>query len=232
MKDKREKQRIEARFSPYGKSPNSSRRQNSSPREQQHGNFSGPSLPKSRLMTRTPIGGSQRSTSSVSTAASTSTSSSPTVISLDDTPDEVVIDNIEPPEHSLPLACPVLYCEVLFTMREKLEKHKRDFDHCPINPCMVNLDGVLAHSRSYLCMSCGECFKVSKLVHVYCMVTCTMCFQCMLHKHVDVEFLCTLDKEKKDIYCKLTSFHIPKNFQRFARRLLLSIKFLLMSYIC
>lgn len=163
MKDKREKQRIEARFSPYGKSPNSSRRQNSSPREQQHGNVSGPSLPKSRLMTRTPMGGSQRSTSSVSTAASTSTSSSPTVISLDDTSDEVVIDNIELPEHSQPLACPVLYCEVLFTTRDKLEQHMRDFDHCPINPCMVNLDGVLAHSRSYMCTSCSECFKVRKL---------------------------------------------------------------------
>lgn len=159
VKDKREKQRIEARFSPYGKSPNSSRRQNSSPREQQHGNVSGPSLPKSRLMTRTPMGGSQRSTPA---STSTCTSSSPTVISLDDTSDEVVIDNIELPEHSQPLACPVLYCEVLFTTRDKLEQHMRDFDHCPINPCMVNLDGVLAHSRSYMCTSCSECFKEKK----------------------------------------------------------------------
>lgn len=159
VKDKREKQRIEARFSPYGKSPNSSRRQNSSPRDQGHGKFSSPSLPKSGPMTRIPIGGSQRSTPSVSTAASTSTSSSPTVISLDDTPDEIVIDNIEPSEHSPPLACPVLYCEVLFTTRDKLEQHMRDFDHCPINPCMVNPDGVLAQRRSYLCTSCDECFS-------------------------------------------------------------------------
>lgn len=173
VKDKREKQRMEARFSPYGKSPNSSRRQNSSPREQQHENFSSRSLPKSGLIKRTSVGGTPRSMP-VSTAASTSTSSSPTVISLDDTPDEVVslddtpdevvTDNTESTQHSAPLACPVLYCEVLFTTRDKLEKHMRDFDHCPINPCMVNLDGVLAQSthRSYICTSSDESFGRKK----------------------------------------------------------------------
>lgn len=163
MKDKREKQKIEARFSPYGKSPNNVRKQNLGPaQEKKRGmNFSTPSVNGTELLDRN----SSRSFRSASSSA-VSTATSPAVISLDDSPEVVKIDDAESSESSGPLVCPVLYCEIVFTSRGKLEQHMKEFNHCPINPTMVNEDGVLKLTQEYMCTNCEKCFKVS---------TCTFC---------------------------------------------------------
>nr|XP_022319072.1 E3 SUMO-protein ligase ZNF451-like [Crassostrea virginica] len=156
LKDKREKQKIEARFSPYGKSPNNVRKQNLGPaQEKKRGmNFSTPSVNATELLDRN----SSRSFRSVSSSA-VSTATSPAVISLDDSPEVVKIHDAESSESSGPLVCPVLYCEIVFTSRGKLEQHMKEFNHCPINPTMVNEDGVLKLTQEYMCTNCEKCFK-------------------------------------------------------------------------
>lgn len=114
-------------------------------------------------MIRIFMGGFQRLILLVLIVVSTSIFSSLIVIILDDILEEVVMDNIELFEYSLLLVCLVFYCEVLFIIRDKLEQYMRDFDYCLINFCMVNFDGVLVQYRFYLCTSCNECFRVSKV---------------------------------------------------------------------
>ncbi|XP_061182624.1 E3 SUMO-protein ligase ZNF451-like [Saccostrea echinata] len=139
VKDKREKQRIDARFSPYRNSPSSSRRQQSSAIQKKRTSTpSGNSMQNPRQQARTPV-----------------STSSPAVISLDDSLEEMKMTGCE--EHII--ICPVLYCEVKFTSKNKQEQHMRDFDHSPINPCSENSNGVLAGIKQYICTHCGANFE-------------------------------------------------------------------------
>ncbi|XP_048763268.1 uncharacterized protein LOC125671539 isoform X2 [Ostrea edulis] len=135
-KDKREKQRIEDRFSPYGKISNSRKKP-----------FS-PVLQKNRA--GTVLGNKQETlVPSANTAVP--------VNSLDDPAEEVVmIGNDEL------LVCPVLYCEVRFTSRDQLQQHMEDFDHSPINPCLENPNGALTVTQEYVCTNCRACFRSRK----------------------------------------------------------------------
>ncbi|XP_062600969.1 E3 SUMO-protein ligase ZNF451-like isoform X1 [Saccostrea cucullata] len=134
IKDKREKERIDARFSPYRSSPSNPRRQST--------------IQKKRTGTQ-----SQNLVENHRQQTPASSSSS-AVISLDDSLEEVKM--IGRDEH---IICPVLYCEVKFTSQNKLEQHMRDFDHSPINPCSENLDGTLTGIKEYTCTNCGASFE-------------------------------------------------------------------------
>jgi hypothetical protein len=150
MKDKREKQRIEERFSPYGKVPKNSGKKQYSHILQKKETGTVPGNKK-----RTPVASTNTGGTVISRTPVASTNTAGPIISLDDSTDEVMVIGRE--EH---LVCPVLYCEVKFTSRDLFKQHMEDFDHSPINPCLENPNGTLTVTQQYVCTNCGRCFKV------------------------------------------------------------------------